>query len=107
MALRMNLFRTPNHRKYDYIPRYYNPDKEALEERLKRAEVMADDSIEGMKNRISSNLKRGGNSKDYEFHRRKALMKSNLLLLAIIIILLFATGIILEVYLPDIIKKFE
>lgn len=85
MALKTNIFKTPKHRKYDYIPRYYNPEKEELEARVKRAEIMQDDSIEGMKSRIAYKMKRAGNTQDYESHRRKALMKSNLILLALII----------------------
>lgn len=108
MALKTNLFRTPKHRKYDYIPRYYNPEKEEREARLKKAELMADDSIEGMKSRISSKMKHGGGGmKEYESQRRKALRRSNMLLLAIIIILSFAGFIAMEVYLPALLESLE
>lgn len=108
MALKTNLFRTPKHRKYDYIPRYYDPEKEEREERIRKAELMADDSIEGMKSRISSKMKYGGSGmKEYESHRKKALRRSNFTLLAIIIILIFAAFIAMEIYLPSLMKSLE
>ncbi|MGK0390828.1 MAG: hypothetical protein ACI94Y_003588 [Maribacter sp.] len=91
MALKTNIFKTPKHRKYDYIPRYYSPEKEELDARIKRAEEMQDDGIEGMKSRIAYKMKRAGNTQDYESHRKKALMKSNLTLLALIIGLVVAS----------------
>lgn len=108
MALKTNLFRTPRHRKYDYIPRYYNPEKEALEARIKKAEVMAEDSIEGMKSRISGKMKFGGsNTQEYESLRRKALRRSNFMLLAIIVILCILAFVGIELFLPTFLETIE
>jgi len=34
MAFRLSFFKTPKHRVFQYRPIYWNPEKEALEERL-------------------------------------------------------------------------
>lgn len=107
MALRFNVFKTPLHRKYDYIPRYYNPDKEEMENKLKRARLLADDSIEGTKARISSQMKRGKRSKEFKAERKKAMMRSNMLLLFILGILLVGGFVAMEVYLPNLLKTLE
>ncbi len=107
MALRTNLFKTPKHRKYGYVPRYYNPDKEALEEKIKKAELLAEDSIEGTKARIKHQMRKGRSNGEYKSERRKAMIRSNLLLIAIIIILLVGGFMALEVYLPSLIESLD
>jgi len=105
MAIRM--FRTPKQRKYNYNPRYYNPDKADLEARIRMAELKADDSIDGAKARISSQMKRGRSSKAYKSERKKAMMRSNLLLIAIIIVLIAVAVYGVDVYLPEFMEKFN
>lgn len=107
MALRFNMFRTPKHRKYDYIPRYYNPDKEELEQKIRMAELKAEDSVEGAKARISSGLRRGKSSKAYKSERKKAMLRSNLMLIFILIILVAGVLYFAEVYLPALMERFE
>jgi hypothetical protein len=104
MALKTNIFKTPKHKKYDYIPRYYSPEKEELDARIKRAEKMQDDGIEGMKSRIAYKMSRAGNTQAYESHRKKALMKSNLTLLALIIVLIVASIFCIMIYLDEILE---
>ncbi|WP_070138321.1 hypothetical protein [Crocinitomix algicola] len=37
---RLSIFKLPNrHKRFDYTPRYYDPRKEALKEKVKRAEM--------------------------------------------------------------------
>ncbi|MDR2424135.1 MAG: hypothetical protein LBD59_05350 [Prevotellaceae bacterium] len=36
MALRFSFFKIPEHKRFEYIPRYWNPEKEEREARLKR-----------------------------------------------------------------------
>ena len=38
MALRFSFFKTPKHRVFNYTPRHYDPDKEELQERIRKAE---------------------------------------------------------------------
>lgn len=37
MAFRISFFRTPQHRVFNYRPRYWTPEKEAFEERIKQS----------------------------------------------------------------------
>ncbi len=92
--------RTPKHRQFDYKPRYWDQEAEEREERLKRLESLKDGSVEGTKARISSGFKRGyrGNSTV----RRRQVMRSNLILIGIVVLLLFFCYLFLTVYLPRI-----
>jgi len=39
---RLSLFKLPNrHKRFDYVPRYYNPDKEELERKIAQAKAEA------------------------------------------------------------------
>ncbi len=92
------LTKLPKNRQYKYHPRYWNPKKEELEERLKKAELRKEGDKEAIKARISSGLKRGYLS-DASF-RKKRVMRSNLILIGIIVLLLILTYYGLAVYLP-------
>lgn len=39
MAFRISFFRTPQHRVFDYKPRYYDPDKEEFQERVEQSRL--------------------------------------------------------------------
>ena len=41
MALRFGLFKTPKHKVFSYKPLYWDPEKEDLNERIKRAQAEA------------------------------------------------------------------
>ncbi len=108
MGLRMNLFKVPKHRRYDYLPRYYSPEKAELEERLKKAELMAQDDIEGTKARIAHKLSsRSGNGRAFEPQRRKAILRSNLMLIAILAALIISCLLLWDIYMPQIIDFLE
>ncbi len=108
MGLRMNFFRVPRHRKYEYLPRYYDADKAELEERLKKAELMAQDNIEGTKARIAHKLStRSGNGRSFEPQRRKAIIRSNIRLLLILIFLIVLCLFLWDMYMPEIIDMLE
>lgn len=37
---RFSLFKMPGrHKRFDFVPRYYNPEKEALEEKIRQAKI--------------------------------------------------------------------
>lgn len=39
---RISLFKLPNrHKRFDYVPRYYNPEKEALQRKIDQAKIEA------------------------------------------------------------------
>ncbi len=95
----------PKHRQYEYTPRYWNPEKEELEERLKRIEERKQGDKDAMKSRISSGFRRGyigGRSL-----RGKQARRSNAILLGIVVLLIFFTYFALTEYLPGLVESME
>ncbi len=80
------------HKTFGYIPRFYNPDKEALEHRLKQYKNITDEDL--AKERIKMGFKNNyiGVNKDIRSQYKK---KANLRLLYIIVVLLFVTYFIM------------
>ena len=95
-------FRVPKHQQFDYKPRYWDPRKEELQERLKYLESLQEDGVEGMKARISGGLRRGGGYLADNRVRQRQVMRSNLILIGVIIALLILCYLMLMVYLPQI-----
>lgn len=91
-------------RQFDYIPRYYDPDKEELEKRLKLYNRQGDD-VDLAKERI-----RGGFSRNYRQagdYAKKQKRRSNRILLMTLAVLVLLTLILLTQYLPKIVATFE
>lgn len=95
-------FKLPKYNKFEYKPRYWNPKKEELENRLKLAEGMNGNDTDAIKARIQYNLRR--NKKVNKSLLQRQRMRSNLMLIAIVAILIVLTYMILVVYLPQIEK---
>lgn len=91
----MGLFRfnkIPRHKKFDYIPRYYDPKKEELEELVNAYKDLND--TDNAKQRIRSGLRnkyRGDNA-----YKRKHERSANIRLISIIFILFVVTYLILR-----------
>jgi hypothetical protein len=79
---------------FGYKPRYYDPDKEEMEARLAKYRKQAD-SLNGMKERISTGLRRRA-GKDAENIYQRESRKSNVRVLIILGLLIFATYLILK-----------
>ncbi len=97
----LRVFNTPKHQRFEYRPRHWNPQKEELQERLDLIEKMKQNDPDALKARIAQNFRRTGNGGNTKA-RQKAVLRSNLMLLAIIAALVFLTYLFLIVYLPDI-----
>lgn len=95
-----SLFKVPKHQKFDYKPMYYDPKKEELEDRLQSLKDLKDNSLEGTKARISSGM-RSSHLAD-ETYRKRQLMRSNLILVIVIVMLIVLAYLLLNVYLPEI-----
>jgi len=94
---------TPKPKSYQYKPRYYDANKEDLENRLQKARSSSDpDNPEAMKERISRGFKQKFRQ-DQKF-RKKQTKNSNIRLAVTIVILFFLTYILLTKYLPNIEK---
>ena len=99
------LFRIPQHQRFEYKPRFYNPEKENLDGRIAQALQKEGTTVDGLKIRISDGLRRRGHG--YGGHRKKLVFRSNVILISIIIILLVLSYIALDVYLPYILQYLE
>ena len=83
----------PKHRKFDYLPRYYDPEKEALQETINQYKGNLSEA-DKVKSRISSGLRQKYIGDDT--YRRSTIKKSNLKVLYIVIILSFITYMIIK-----------
>ena len=98
------IFKTPKHQQYEYKPRFYDARKEEVETRVRKIQEgkMRGGNVETAKQRITMSFqKKGSNFTATKTYRSKQVFRSNLLLLAIIIALVFVTYLLLNVYLPD------
>ncbi|MDX1942727.1 MAG: hypothetical protein SFU99_19340 [Saprospiraceae bacterium] len=105
----MALFRfnkVPKHQQFDYKPRFWDPEKEEQQERLKRIKMMGTDDPEATKSRIAAGFRTRayGNTGSY---RRQQVMRSNAILFAVVVGLLLLTFLLLTNYLPRLIQLFE
>ncbi|MFT4665281.1 MAG: hypothetical protein ACI8YQ_002736 [Polaribacter sp.] len=104
MAL-MSFFKKPQHQRFEYNPRHYDPKKEDLETRLRLARNVKEGDPNALRSRISSGLRRK--------HIRQQgtgntnLLNTNIRLIAIIVILFGMTYVFLTIYLPEIVKMVE
>ena len=99
MAL-FNFFNQTKHRRFEYIPRYYNPAKEELEKRLSKYQKEKPSGIEDMKINIRAGLRNrapGGSGFNLRY---------SLLIMAILVILLFITIYLFSAYLPVFLEVF-
>lgn len=103
------MFKVPQHKKFEYRPRYFDPDKEALEKRLGKAEPLDPNDKDAVKARISGAFRRGGYYgteayRELKSKQNKSSTKRVWMTLAILILLLF---VVLNVYLPALLKMLE
>lgn len=91
-------------RRFDYVPRYYDQDKEELEKRLRRYDRTYD-STELAKERIKGGFRKKMKTQDN--YSSKSQKRSNRILLATIVGLVILTIKILVDYLPRIVASLE
>jgi len=105
MALKF--FKIPKHQRFDYKPRFWDADKEDLEKRMKASGNSKETDAEAMKARISSRLRSRGGYHPGKRDQSKQLFRSNMILLASVVILVILSFIIIQVYLPKILQMFK
>lgn len=96
-----NFFKRPQHQRFDYKPRFYDADKEEREARMARYKSV--DGTDAAKSRISSGLRRR-TARGYGGEDAK---RSNMRLVAILVILIFLTYYFIQKYLPQIVDLVE
>jgi len=84
--------KTAKHRRFDFIPRFYDADKEDLQNRLKKYDENSLDNTELAKNRIRSGLRT--KYRVDEGYKKSERAKSNRVLFYVIISLVLITIII-------------
>lgn len=99
----MGIFRTPTPQKFEYNPRFWDPRKEELEERLAELDKLRENDVESSKARISKGLRQGFRMD--EKARSKYVRRSNFRLLMIIAALLILSLAFIYVYLPRIMES--
>ncbi|NLA16215.1 MAG: hypothetical protein GX877_06755 [Bacteroidales bacterium] len=71
MAFRISFFRTPKHRVFTYKPRYWDPEKEEFEARVKRTrEIVAAQKKDEDKPYIPGGTIRGSFRRTHQVERR-------------------------------------
>ncbi|MEP7269620.1 MAG: hypothetical protein ABI844_18535 [Saprospiraceae bacterium] len=83
---------------FDFRPRYWDPEKERKEARLKEIKAMQDESIEGVKARLSRRFQ--GRYNEYYSEKKRAMQKQNMILIAVLISVLFGAYYFLLRYMP-------
>ena len=105
MAL-LKFFKVPKHQRFGYIPRYWNPEKEELMNRVERAKKRGQGDTEAIKAGIRGSFKtRGGYVANNARARQTA--RSNMILIIVIFALIIVSYIAVEVYLPKILQMLE
>lgn len=95
-------FKVPLHQQFNYKPMHYDPQKEEMKNRIKELDELREGGLDGTKARISSGIRSGHlGDKDY---RKILLLKSNITLVAVIVMLIVLTYFLLSVYLPELNK---
>ncbi|MCB0571486.1 MAG: hypothetical protein KDC66_17065 [Phaeodactylibacter sp.] len=105
MAL-LRLFKLPKNQRYEYKPRYWDPNKEELQKRLKEVEERKGNSVDAVRARLSSSGFRHGFSADNRLRQRQVL-RSNLILVGIVVLLILLAYVFLAYYLPRIVESLE
>lgn len=104
MAFFRGIFRTPKHSQFTYVPRYYDPQKEALRERIAEIEKEKSDDAEAMKQRISSGLRRGRGDASL---RRRTVIKSNITVFVTLVVLVLLAIVAVYFYMPQLVDYIE
>lgn len=104
MAL-LKFFKVPKHQRFTYKPRYWDPKKEELDERLQRIKDIQDKGIEASKARISGGFRQS--FKGNHQYRRSQVRRSNMVLFFIIAVLIFLTYLFLKDLGPEITSTFQ
>lgn len=106
MAL-LNFFKSTRHQRYNYIPRFYDPKKEALEERLRIMKGVKEGDTESIKKKIRGGFGGAGYTPGVSTYRNRQASRSNAIILVLIVVLVILAYILANVYLDEIVNLTE
>lgn len=86
------MFKTPGHQKFKYRPKYYDPVKEELDERVRNKEIRSYDDKDALRMRISEGMKR---NQTHSKMRSKSTIKANITIALIATILAMMAFLVL------------
>jgi len=93
------------HRSFDYIPRYYDAEKEERERLVRMYGADSDSATKRAQDRIKSGFRSKYRAKE-DAYSNKAKKRSNRILLYVMILMLIVCYIFLTEYLPGIAAQF-
>ena len=96
----------PKPQKFEYLPRFYDPEKEDLRRRIAESAKGGVDATSAMKSRISNTYRRRSRGIKGNIGRKKT-FRSNMILLGTLMAILFLTYLFIEKYLPQIVNLVE
>ena len=100
----LRVFKVPKNQKFEYKPRHWDPIKDEINERRRRADERGQPGVEGVKARIASELRRGAGQGTNERYRQQQVFRSNLILFVIIALLVLGAYVFLQIFLPDLLE---
>lgn len=106
----MRFFKVPKNQKFDYKPRFWDPKKEALEERMSKYKTENKGDTKAVKDRLRKGFKGKGASVGFRETREirsKELKRSNRVLLITVIVLALLSYVLFEIYLTEIVDMME
>ncbi len=95
---RFSIFKKPEHRKFDPIPRFYNPEKEYLEDRLAKVHKKEDEKYANIRSNIRRNFRDNRAGFGMSKHKIGRGRSSNLRLIVILILIIIITYYLLTKY---------
>ncbi len=103
----LNFFRIPKPQRFDYKPRFWDAAKEDLAKRMKASDNSKEIDPEAMKASISSRLRSRRGYEPAKRDQSKQLLRSNMILLATVVVLVILSFLIIQVYLPKILQMIK
>lgn len=100
------IFKMPRNQQFDYKPRFWDQNKEELEERLKQYESRDNATPEEIKQRISLRFRKKGYVRDTNF-RSSQERRSNQTLFVTLALLIILTFLLIDNYFPAFIQSIE
>jgi len=99
---RFSIFKKPEHRKFDPIPRFYNPEKEYIEDKLAKHRNKGEDKYIDIKSNIRRNFRDNRAGFGMSKHKVGRGRSSNIRLIIILVLLIAMTYYLLTRYFVNI-----
>lgn len=106
MAL-FGMGKRPRHKSFDYVPRFYDKDKEDLESRLDKYNEVKKGDTEAVKTRLRGGFKKTMGSTYESDHFKKSVSRSNRMVFIVTLVLIAVVLYFLLEYMPKISAMFE